>query len=80
MKPAFKDSIMNRFFTLHDLVETYRLPQHAQDEFVAAVTPAERTNDGEPLFLESHVDMWIDYRHSVGRLSSGSAEREKRPV
>ncbi len=68
---------MNRFFTRHDLAEQYHLPQHAQDELVAAVIPAENTDDGEPLFLESHVDLWIAFRYSAARTSGDSGEKHR---
>ena len=50
---------MNRFFTRTELADAYRLPQHVQDQLLAEVAAVEKDGQGEPLFLEAHVDGWV---------------------
>ena len=64
---------MNRFFTASELIEAYRLPQHIQDQLFGEVLPVEKDDQGEPLFLESHVDAWLMARYSVPPWRSGCA-------
>ena len=60
---------MNRFFT--DLIAEYRLPQHVNDELFAEVIPVEKTDQGETLYLEAHVDAWLTARYAVAPWRSG---------
>lgn len=56
---------MNRFFTSTDLIAEYRLPKHIHDELFVEVVPVEKTDQGKPLYLESHVDAWLTARYAV---------------
>ena len=62
---------MNRFFTKSDLIAEYRLPRHVHDQLFAEVVPVEKTDQGEPLFLEAQVDAWLDARYTVAPWRSG---------
>ncbi|MGE0609469.1 MAG: hypothetical protein AB7O62_20425 [Pirellulales bacterium] len=64
---------MNRFFTAVELADHYRLPQHIQDQLFGEVLPVEKDDQGEPLFLEAHVDAWLSARYSVSPWRSGCA-------
>lgn len=56
---------MNRFFTSVELADEYRLPIHIQNQLLSEVLPVDTTDQGEPLFLEAHVDAWLTARYSV---------------
>ena len=64
---------MNRFFTLTELIEAYRLPQQLHDQLLAEVAPAEKTDQGEALFLEVQVDAWLTARYAIAPWRSGCA-------
>lgn len=51
---------MNRFFTHSELVEAYGHPKHVLEQLLTEVVPVERNDQGEPLFLEAHVDAWLN--------------------
>ncbi len=53
---------MNRFFTCTDLIAEYRLPQHVYNQLFAEVVPVEKTDHGETMYLEAHVDAWLERR------------------
>jgi excisionase family DNA binding protein len=63
---------MNRFFTHGELATEYRLPKHVQGQLLAEVTPVEKNDQGESLFLEAHVDAWLadQYAAVPGRRAS----------
>jgi hypothetical protein len=65
------EDTINRFFTAPELIEAYRLPRHIHDQLFAEVVPVEKTDQGEPLFLEAHVDAWLYARYSVALWRSG---------
>lgn len=56
---------MNRFFTKPELIAEYRLPQHVQEQLLADVAPVEKDGQGEALFLEAHVDAWLEVRYAA---------------
>jgi hypothetical protein len=56
---------MNRFFTRTELADAYCLPQQVHDQVLAEVVPVENDGQGEPLFLEAHVDVWLADRYST---------------
>lgn len=62
---------MNRFFTCTDLIAEYRLPQHVHNQLFAEVLPVEKTDQGETLYLEAHVDAWLTARYAVAPWRSG---------
>lgn len=62
---------MNRFFTCTDLIAEYRLPQHVHNQIFAEVVPVEKTDQGEPLYLEAQVDAWLTVRYAVAPWRSG---------
>lgn len=62
---------MNRLFTCTDLIAEYRIPQHVHDELFVEVVPIEKTGQGEPLYLEAHVDAWLTARYAVAPWRSG---------
>jgi len=62
---------VNRFFTCTDLIAEYRLPQHIHDQLFAEIIPLEKTGQGEPLYLEAHVDAWLTARYAVAPWRSG---------
>ena len=62
---------MNRFFTAAELADAYRLPMHIQDQLFSEVSPVEKSDQGEALFLEAHVDAWLSARYSVSLWRSG---------
>lgn len=64
---------MNRFFTASELADAYRLPQHIQNQLCGEVLPVERSDQGEPLFLEAHVDAWLNAKFTVAPWRSGCA-------
>lgn len=64
---------MNRFFTKLELIDAYRPPQHIQHDLFGEVVPVENDDQGEPLFLEGHVDSWLSARYSVPPWRSGCA-------
>jgi excisionase family DNA binding protein len=66
---------MNRFFTGIELAEAYRLPRHLHEQLLAEVAAVEKNDQGEPLFLEAHVDSWLaDEYADVPRKSSPGDE------
>lgn len=66
---------MNRFFTRSELATEYRHPQHVLEQLLVEIAPVEKNNQGEPLFLEAHVDAWLTARYSPlqGRQVDGPA-------
>ena len=56
---------MNRFFTAAQLADAYRLPKHVEEQLVAEVATVEKDGQGEPLFLEAHVDGWLNDRFAA---------------
>jgi hypothetical protein len=56
---------MNRFFTHGELATEYRLPQHIHEQLLADIATVEKNDQGEPLFLEAHVDAWLAARSTV---------------
>lgn len=62
---------MNRFFTAPELADAYRLPKHVQEQLFAEVAPAEKTDQGEALFLEAQVDAWLTARYAIAPWRSG---------
>jgi len=64
---------MNRFLTAAELAAAYRLPQHIQDQLFGEVFPVEKSDQGEPLFLEAHVDAWLNARFAIAPWRSGYA-------
>lgn len=56
---------MNRFFTATNLADAYCLPKHVNEQLLAEVAAVEEDDQGEPLFLESHVDAWLTVRYAV---------------
>lgn len=56
---------MNRFFTQANLIVEYRLPRHVHDQLFSELVPVEKTDQGEPLFLEAHVNAWLDGRYAA---------------
>ena len=67
---------MNRFFTRTELVEAYLIPQHIHDQLFGEVVPVEKNVQGEPLFLEAHVDSWLADRYTTLPGRSCSTIRE----
>ena len=63
---------MNRFFTRTEFADAYRLPKHVQEQLPSEVAPVEKNDQGEPLFLEAHVDAWLadQYAAVPGRRAS----------
>lgn len=57
---------MNKFFTKHQVVAEYRLPDHLQVELFRAVKPVEQDGLGEPLYLEGQLDCWLAARFGAG--------------
>ncbi len=57
---------MNKFFTKHQVVAEYRLPDHLQVELFRAVQPVEQDGLGEPLYLEGQLDGWLADRFGAG--------------
>lgn len=64
---------MNRFFTAIELADEYRLPMHIQNQLLGEVFPVEKCDQGEPLYLEAHVDAWLTARYSIPPWRSGCA-------
>lgn len=64
---------MNRFFAAADLADAYRLPHHIHAQLLAEVAAVEKDGQGEPLFLEAHVDAWLTARYSAPLWRSGSS-------
>jgi excisionase family DNA binding protein len=56
---------MNRYFTRLELAEAYRHPKHVLAQFLAEVAPVEKNDQGEPLFLEAHVDAWLNDQYAA---------------
>lgn len=56
---------MNRLFTGPELADAYHLPKHVQEQLLAEVAPVEKNDQGEPLFLEQHVDAWLTDRYAA---------------
>jgi excisionase family DNA binding protein len=67
---------MNRFFTASELADAYRLPKHIHDQLLAEVATVEKDEQGEPLFLEAHVDAWLNGRYAVVPTMSNAIIRE----
>jgi excisionase family DNA binding protein len=56
---------MNRFLSATDLADAYRLPKHVRDQLFGEVAPVEKDDQGEPLYLEAHVDAWLNQRYAA---------------
>ena len=56
---------MNRLFTQGELATEYRLPKHVHGQLLAEIAPVEKEDQGEPLFLEAHVDAWLNDRYAA---------------
>ena len=54
----------------------YRLPKHVHDQLLAEVVPVDKNDQGEPLFLEAHVDSWLADRYGTLPGRSCSTIRE----
>jgi hypothetical protein len=65
---------MNRFFTKQQVVSEYHLPVHLQAELFRVVQPIEQDDDGEPLYLEDHLDRWLADRFGAGRTPASANE------
>lgn len=55
---------MNCLFTRTEAISEYRLPAHFADDLATAVIPVEKNDDGEPLYLEAHLDAWLSARYA----------------
>jgi hypothetical protein len=66
---------VNRFFTAPELADAYRLPKHVHEQLLAEVAPVEKDDQGEPLFLEAHVDAWLTARYAVKPWRAPSPEK-----
>lgn len=53
------------------MIAEYRLPQHVHNQLFVEVVPVEKTDQGEPLYLEVHVDAWLTARYAVAPWRSG---------
>lgn len=71
---------MNRFFTRPELLEEYRLPRHVHEQLVAEVVPVDKTDQGEALYLEAHIDAWLTARYAVAPWRSGCATHRLRSI
>lgn len=67
---------MNRFFTALELADAYRLPKHVQEQLLAEVAPIGKDDQGESLFLEAHVDAWLEDHYATLPGRSGSTGEE----
>jgi excisionase family DNA binding protein len=56
---------MNRFFTRSELATEYRHPLHVLEQLLAEIAPVEKNNQGEPLFLDAHVDAWLNDQYAA---------------
>jgi hypothetical protein len=51
---------MNRFLTRSDIERLYQIPAAVLPTVMAGVAVVHRDDDGEPSFIESHVDRAVD--------------------
>jgi excisionase family DNA binding protein len=65
---------MNRLFTKQAVTEGYHLPRHLYDQLFAEVAAIEKSDQGEPLFLEAHVDAWLTVRYDTPPRHGGSSD------
>jgi excisionase family DNA binding protein len=56
---------MNRFFTRPELADAYRLPRHVEERLFAEIAPVEKNGQDESLFLEAHVDAWLNDQYAA---------------
>jgi hypothetical protein len=56
---------MNRFFTAPEVADAYSLPHHVHEQLLAEVVAVEKNDQGEPLYLEAHVDAWLGDRYAA---------------
>jgi hypothetical protein len=65
---------MNRFFTHQQAVAEYHLTPRLDAELFRAVQPVEQDEHGEPLFLEVHLDRWLEERFGAGPVPASANE------